>query len=69
MTTKKKLTNGQLRNVGKEVASFWGGELIEAEDISTSEKIMYQFLCVEHGDEFYTELSLDDILKNYSYVL
>lgn len=59
-----KYTENDLIKIGREVASGWGGECLKA----TSKSDSVEFLCIEHGECFTTELTLEE-LKEYEYVL
>lgn len=56
-----KLTKEVLTNIGSDVASLWGAYLVGYE-VKEKEVIFY---CNEHGENFYTRISYDEILKDY----
>ena len=57
----------RLSEIGKEVASLWGGTCKKVE-INTDDKVV-QFLCTEHKEEFVTSMTFDEIKKEYGLLL
>ena len=57
--------NNRLLNIGREIASIWGASCYDFEvDKDESQVVFY---CREHGEEFVTTLSFDELLKDYNY--
>ena len=56
-----------LMEIGKEVASLWGGTCNKVE-VNTDDKVV-QFLCSEHGEDFVTSMTFAEINKDYGLVL
>ncbi|MBO5388943.1 MAG: hypothetical protein J6A59_12610 [Lachnospiraceae bacterium] len=52
-----------LLEIGNDLASLWGGYCKGAE-INTDENRV-EFLCSEHGEEFLTSLTFDEIEEEY----
>lgn len=65
LTVPAKLPRKQLEAVGEEVASGWGASCTGFKCYSDS----VEFQCIEHGEKFVTNLSYDDIKKEYGYCL
>ena len=52
-----------LMEVGQEIASIWGGYCKDAEIDYENKEV--NFLCSEHGEEFYTPLSFFELERDY----
>ena len=53
----------KLLEIGNDVASTWGGYCKRA-NINAEERRV-DFLCIEHGEEFLTSLTFDEIEEEY----
>lgn len=53
----------RLHKIGAELASLWGG-YCESIKINKDNKIV-EFYCVEHGEEFATSLTFDELEDEY----
>jgi len=56
-------TKTRLCEIGKDVASVYGGEFISFSCSPHNKKV--SFICIEHGEHFIAEMSFDDIKTEY----
>lgn len=54
-----KYSKQELLKIGRNVASLWGGECYDVEVDNKNKKVV--FLCVEHGEQFATELAFNEL--------
>lgn len=64
---KKLITKEQLINIGNELASGWGAQLIDFEVEKGGNVVT--FYMVEYGEHFYSKLTLKEIVTDYRYLL
>lgn len=57
----------KLLKIGGEEASLWGGYCKKAEINMDERKV--DFLCNEHGEDFYTSLTFEEIKEKYGLVI
>ena len=69
MKVKAKYNEEQIRSVGIEIASLWGGECLSYEVVKENGETIYRFMCIEHGDEFFTDVKESEIETDYAYCL
>ncbi len=56
---------GALKKIGQEVASIWGASCVKYHIDKKNKVVIYD--CIEHGEEFVTELKFSE-LKKYLYL-
>lgn len=56
-----KYNSAKLMDVGHEIASMWGGSCLGYEVLD--DRILFD--CVEHGERFASELTFDELEKEY----
>ena len=59
-----------LLEIGNDVASGWGRDCFDVEldvDEKDNKTPIVRFMCYEHGESFYTELTYEEIKRTYKY--
>lgn len=55
----------ELRDIGNDIASLWGGSCYDYE--IDWEKKEVTFLCMEHGEDFATSSSFEELKEEYNF--
>ena len=66
MAVKAKYNDEQLKRVGDEFASFWGGIYLGHQVLKKDGEVIYRFTCKEHGDVFVSDLKESEIETDYA---